>query len=102
MGLPHYRKVRRCIFCPKKPGSGEHGWSAWAIDRFSTPTHRIAGQVDGKPHFDRHQKAIKIPCVCTFCNTGWMSGLESAVSPIIGKMGDGDHARLDVEQQWTI
>jgi len=103
MSLPKYRRVKRCIFCEHKADSVEHGWSAWAIRQFSGPSDRIAGQVDGEPHFDRHQKAIKIRCLCrTRCNQGWMKQLEEAVIPLVGKMGSGKPTTLDVLQQWTV
>jgi hypothetical protein len=102
MGLPKYRRVQRCIFCPNPAKSGEHGWSAWAIKRFSTSQSRISGHIDGQPHFDRHQRAIKIKCVCGECNSGWMKKLEDSVIPTVGTMGDGDHASLNIPQQWTI
>jgi hypothetical protein len=102
MGLPHYREVSRCIFCPDKADSGEHGWSAWAIRQFSGPNDKIFGEFDGRWHFDPNQKQIKIRCVCEACNNVWMKALEDDVIPLVGKMGQGGSVTLDIPQQWTI
>lgn len=103
MGGHHHRKVATCIFCAEnKANSEEHGWSDWAIKRFSTPSNRIAGQSDGKPVFDRKQRSVRVRCVCVKCNTTWMKQLEDAVIPTAGKMAEGHPATLDILQQWSL
>lgn len=103
MGGHHHRKVAKCIFCnDKKANSEEHGWSDWAIKRFSTASNRIAGQSDGRPVFDRKQKSVRVRCVCVQCNTTWMKGLEDSVIPTAGRMAEGYPTTLGILEQWSI
>jgi hypothetical protein len=44
----------------------------------------------------------KVRAVCTTCNNGWMSDLETAVGPLIEPMIKGDNASLTTDQQITV
>src|SRR6476659_2862273 len=88
---PKFRRVPMCIFCgDRRAKSQEHAWSNWAIQRFATDTNRIADQIEGLPYFDRHQKSVKVRCVCVDCNKGWMKGVEDAVLTVVERMA-ADH-----------
>ena len=98
---PHFRPIKRCIFCQQKAKSGEHGWSEWAV-RDLAFQGGIIGAVDEIPYNDSAQKHLKVRCVCVPCNTIWMKRLEDAIRPTIGRMMFDAVMDLDIHQQWAI
>lgn len=98
---PHFRPIKRCIFCQQKAKSSEHGWSEWAI-RDLAFQGGIIGAVDDIPYHDSAQKHLKVRCVCVPCNTIWMKRLEDAIRPTIGRMMFDAVMELDIHQQWAI
>jgi hypothetical protein len=101
--------ARRCIFCQKPPGSGEHLFPDWMNATF--PVDR---KVE-KPLYGRHianEEGVKTNhwsaaeianettnMLCHDCNTGWMSVLEGAAKWVLEPMMLGQHRPLSVDEQ---
>jgi hypothetical protein len=86
----------KCIFCGQGNLTKEHFWPEWAsslLPQFPVKEHEehlhtyIMKTVLVKlPEVTSRQGAVstkKIRVVCKSCNSGWMSGLETAVRPIL-------------------
>jgi hypothetical protein len=72
--------MRRCAFCPAEQGkfSREHIWDDW-LNR-AVPGHRYRSRhklslESELIEFDSNKINLKIPGVCSECNSGWMSRL---------------------------
>jgi hypothetical protein len=116
------KKVRRkslkppgkCVFCedgavPGNPMTGEHLWSNWMSEFLPTLTDpeyvEVAATFTQKTvmtnKFERtrqgHTNTKTIKVVCKTCNSGWMSGLESAVQPYLVPLILGAPVRLDTD-----
>jgi hypothetical protein len=103
MGKIRYRRKPHCAFCSNKPDSKEHAWPEWIINRLYTGTQRIIGSIEGnKAQVDATQKALKVPCVCEPCNSGWMHQLEDTVIPLMTPMLDGADTKLNIPHQWIM
>jgi hypothetical protein len=97
------RNVKRCIFCPNKADSKQHGWEQWTLRRTSfSPRTGIIGHVGSEFIHNPGQRAIRIRCVCEPCNTGWMKQIGEAVIPTSGAFMSDFALPLDIPQQWAI
>ena len=86
-----------CLFCDNNSGSREHLWPKWMHEKKNFGPIKIM-------RGDKQQIIVpdpeqKVQTVCGICNNGWMSDLESASIPIIGKMFDDEAIILDRSQQ---
>ncbi len=101
----------QCIFCDNSANSKEHIWPEWIhpvlTDVKSTSHNRHTTtkwpsgieRRDGPTNRQGGVKTIKVRCVCTRCNNGWMSKVEGTVRPFLGRMAAGeDNILLDGDQ----
>jgi hypothetical protein len=80
-----------CCFCARRPAelTGEHVWSDW-INKFLGPslyefTEKKLGKVTRR--YKKKYLNLKIPVVCSPCNSGWMSVLENkSFKPVLKHM----------------
>jgi hypothetical protein len=92
---------RQCIFCTNPADSREHLWPDWVLQ---TLGHRkpIIRSIEERRLGKAFHGPVKIKCVCTSCNEGWMSTLEGEVRPYLGTMLHGITLTLTARQQETI
>ncbi len=86
-----------CLFCENSSGNREHLWPRWIHQR-----HTFGPLEIGPPDQPRQivpNPEITIKTVCSRCNNGWMSALESVNVPIIGSMSHDLSIPLDQEAQ---
>ena len=93
--------TRLCIFCGRTADSKEHLWPAW-IHRRVKNRESVRKQIGKEPHAWTTNPEIKIKSVCTDCNNGWMSNLESRSIPTLGSLVQDLTVPLDVSQQELI
>ena len=105
--------ARKCIFCQERPGSHEHIFPDWLNGVFP-----VEDTDDDLPEWARHRAgfdgvtlqtwsaaeiaSLTTKLVCHECNTGWMSTLESAASPLLEPMMTGHPRKLNVEQELVV
>jgi hypothetical protein len=92
----------QCAFCPAPADSGEHIWSAWA-SRLLGAKNRYKIVRSFREKLIRSWKSVglneKAPVVCTDCNNGWMSGIETRALPILADaVFDGTPRRYSSEE----
>jgi hypothetical protein len=101
--------MRLCVFCGGRVTTREHAWPQWALESLYRPgappggavTLNLRGRISTyAAHSSRRGPRVKY--LCTGCNSGWMSGLERRVQPIIGSMMRDDPIRLDIDAQRLI
>jgi hypothetical protein len=99
-----FRRMSHCAFCTNRPGSKEHAWPKWLIEKIADTPQQLMGHVEGhNPNFDPYQRAIQIPCVCGDCNTQWMARtFEDTARPLLIPLIDDIPTKLDIPQQATI
>ncbi|MGH9454967.1 MAG: hypothetical protein ACRD2O_13445, partial [Terriglobia bacterium] len=90
--------VRQCIFCNNKANSREHAWPQWVLQKLPN-VERLRHHIGESPEILLDKPELKIKCVCSDCNQGWMSRLEDASKPIIGALTDDISLWLDTVQQ---
>ncbi len=83
-----------CIFCRAKPAkwSEEHVTPQWLLEHLGITRHsRMTQGYSGEEDRTREFSAYRFVegRVCTSCNTGWMSRLETAAAPIVTSLVDG-------------
>jgi len=91
---------RKCLFCDNKANSREHVWPDWVLRKLDSKGpiyHRI-----GDLPRSEISAQLKARCVCEQCNRGWMSGLETKCSRIMGPLMSDIAAPLDVPDQYLI
>jgi hypothetical protein len=111
---PFARGRKRCIFCEAFGVSKEHVLGDWLKEIFPrTPvdTHMTRATTWGQSAHGKiyampvvriengHASTRKVRFVCEPCNNEWMSGLETAIQPIIMPLIAGFAAFMSVEQQ---
>jgi len=77
--------MRTCIFCGERAGSREHLWPKWILDMVRP--RRIGGFIGLSTALEFEREFI-VRSVCSACNSGWMSDLETANMPVMGPMID--------------
>ncbi len=103
------RPARRCIFCGAKANSYEHIFPDW-INRVIVNTKLDAEAfaiADGKVEESRRYVAkkaanLKAKIVCSACNEGWMSDLETAIAPLLTPLIVGQETTLDQPQELLV
>lgn len=90
-------RSRNCIFCDRRADSREHVWPLWIIERVGRRpiTHKIGEE---KKLFLAGPE-LKVRTVCSACNNGWMSALETKNKPVIGSLLQDLSTPLDQDQQ---
>lgn len=76
--------MRSCIFCGGPANSKEDAWPSWLMRQLGATSAGIVEAQRGRqaPRTWR-ASGLRIGCVCTICNNGWMSILEERVKPIV-------------------
>jgi hypothetical protein len=103
--------ARKCIFCAiNNANSREHFYSEWMHDLLPNgPEGTYSGEfIDRHPKtkaVNRHDRRTKpgelytkkMKVVCQSCNNEWMSGLETAVRPLLTPIIQGELLTLDAK-----
>ena len=91
--------MKRCVFCDREPASWseEHVTPEWLLDHLRVTAQdqmfQGLGTADGSvnlPHRVHASRRFVEGRVCTGCNAGWMSRLETAASPMLKDLIDGN------------
>jgi hypothetical protein len=95
---PKPGRPKKCIFCGRKPLTGEHPWPDWFRSHFSAAKNEsmiscrhtfrdVNGTIDrAPPEQSRTGSPISrmtLKVVCARCNNGWMSQIQEAAKPIL-------------------
>jgi hypothetical protein len=91
---------RKCLFCNEDANSKEHVWPQWILKLL--PSRRPVRQRLGTGKEVTYSGDFKLKGVCSTCNNGWMSELETEVRPILGPMVQDLSIQLDLEDQKKI
>jgi hypothetical protein len=88
---------RKCLFCSEDATSKEHVWPQWILKLL--PPRRPVRQRLGTGKEVTYSGDFKLKGVCSACNNGWMSELETEVRPILGPLVQDLSIQLDLEDQ---
>ena len=88
--------LRSCLFCGNPATSREHVWPAWILRQLPDRPSRLR-LASGREVI--YKGDFKIKCVCSKCNTGWMSDLEGNTKFLIEPLLQGVSTRLDTKDQ---
>src|SRR5260370_28165312 len=91
---------RKCLFCNEDANSKEHVWPQWILRL--PPARRPVRQRLGTGKEVTYSGDFKLKGVCSTCNNGWMSELETEVRPILGPIVQDLSIQLDLEDQKKI
>ncbi|RST25311.1 hypothetical protein EF908_00350 [Streptomyces sp. WAC04770] len=99
-----------CVFCGARANSKEHVVPQWLTRQIPTAARTADeswGRYDdgGNLHMLPPRKAgtTTVKCVCTSCNSGWMSSLEAGVQPFLYDLMIGERTlSLSTEQQGVL
>ena len=94
-----------CIFCGSPHTSREHIWPQWVSEILAERgSFRLeAEQVNVRSWTQTSRNvAVITKRVCTTCNNGWMSQLETQVRPTLEPMLRGNYVRISSEQQLVL
>jgi hypothetical protein len=105
-------ELRTCAFCGQvltsKINSKEHVWPKWLQKRLGVDNRQFEGIHTGIP-WGIHTISTRVQsgnslvlgAICTSCNSGWMSELESKIAPIFEKLWDtsGTSRYIVLDQQ---
>ena len=92
--------MRKCKFCKNPAGSREHTIADWILQKINIQAEirRVVGK--SPPVWFHNVQNLKVKSVCTTCNNGWMSQLESDSKPTIERLLRGSGIfRLHAAQQ---
>jgi hypothetical protein len=90
--------VKPCIFCGDPADSKEDLFPRWILKRVKT-RESLYRQVGNAPPEITENQEVRVPCVCTKCNTTWMSRMESTVKKFLGPMIEDFSLPLDPQNQ---
>jgi len=93
--------MRTCIFCGNQALTKEDAWPLWLVKLLKNKAGRIEA-TRGKQETKIWHVAnpeIKVRHVCSNCNNGWMSDLETRAKPIIEQLLGKDRLTLDAASQ---
>jgi hypothetical protein len=97
--------LRTCMFCHELADTREDAWPQWLIKRFPSSdiarTYLERGEHDVNSWHTRKPKLV-VKRVCSGCNNGWMSRLESEAKPVLESILDGHLKSLDPSAQLTL
>ncbi len=88
---------RKCLFCSNGANSKEHVWPQWILQVL--PARRPVRQRLGTGKEVSYSGEFKLKGVCTTCNNGWMSELETEVKPILSPIVQDLSIQLEIEDQ---
>ena len=100
--------VHLCIFCGHRVNSDEHVWPQWLVRlgrTWPSPRRMQATRLNRRGHratWDVNHPTIVTKSVCTGCNSGWMSDLETIIEPMLTPLINGRKGTVSVKQQKAI
>jgi hypothetical protein len=97
-----HRRIAQCVFCPSRATTREHAWEDWAVQLIQTFPSVITGHFEGEELLVRYQKAIRIKCLCDYCNTRWMKRLGDDAMPFIRAMSQDVGLPLNIPEQHVV
>lgn len=103
---------KSCVFCNRSPVTKEHLFPAW-VGRALRKDPKWKSRMPGRRGYKSNEKVSEwvsdlpiemvVRCVCSECNSGWMSDIESAARPTLVKMILGeDVVELDQTTQQAV
>lgn len=98
---------KTCVFCGSRVNSNEDVWPKWLLKLLRTSANE---KVPIKTRWFQQppkewltaDSALKVKNVCSECNNGWMSQLESEAKPVLSPMILGGAVTLTATQQQKI
>lgn len=96
--------ARRCIFCGGTKLTKEHvlpDWLAEVVPKPDSATRTVGVAPQAKSNPGR-LFTDTVRCVCSTCNSGWMSDLEVAAMPLITPLLRGEITALGEDAQRTL
>jgi hypothetical protein len=104
------KKLRNCAFCERvlttKTRTREHVWPQWLQNRLGLEKGSFEGIHSGIPWGlvtvgTRTQSvgSLVLGRICTTCNNGWMSQLETEVAPLFERLWDNANKYAVLDQQ---
>lgn len=105
---------RKCIFCGAPQLSKEHFWPKWLAPYIPKPPinahiseiHSAEGKA--KPIIERRSErpggveTKKIRVVCSGCNNGWMSNVESSAKQVINALMGSLEEQLSADETYAL
>jgi hypothetical protein len=98
------RDTAKCIFCGASPTTNEHIFSRWTHKYMLSRKPQKSKSYVAVEHIDRVVgtnlkmagpiRDWQVKCVCSRCNNGWMSQLDTAAEPLMKPLILGQHTRL--------
>jgi hypothetical protein len=88
---------RVCIFCGERADSKEHLYPDWILQTLED--RRPFQQKLGNGSYRTFSGEMTVRCVCSNCNSGWMSTLENSLIPLMKPMMLGESTLLDELQR---
>jgi hypothetical protein len=94
---------RTCVFCGSAPVTAEHALPQWMSKvvpgngRFTHLQIKPARTARRTPMID-----IRVRVVCSNCNSGWMSQLETSSMNVLSPMIRGEVTTLSIDEQKTV
>ncbi len=80
-------------------------WPLWLVRRFHTPNGvRVGLEREGRllPTWIKQSHGHQVRCVCSSCNSGWMSNLENRSKPVLERLLADDQVTLSAIDQTTL
>ena len=93
------------MFCGNRVSSKEDAWPLWLLRRIGADR---PGDMNGERggtgprSWPLAKSGIQVRCVCSGCNNGWMSRLESLAKPVIEPLLDDAPHVLTADHQQTL
>nr|MDT0658976.1 hypothetical protein [Micromonospora sp. DSM 115978] len=93
--------ARKCVFCGVSGGlTAEHVFGDWISRTMNLPPeyellHEMDGPIRGYRQRRTRKIDIKAKVVCSSCNNGWMSQIESRAKRVLLPLFGGRHTVLD-------
>ena len=105
-------RIQQCVFCGQVPLTKEHFWPSWMKEAIpqSKYNQHLRVESDGKKKIryfsEGVQKKITGPpgswqqkVVCSVCNNGWMSQIETEAKPILTALAFGESVEIKKKEQ---
>lgn len=98
--------TRLCVFCGDSGNlTNEDAWPRWLIRHIvkkGTQVNQRWGNQEGLTGFTSRRQNVMVRRVCSTCNNGWMSDLETIAKPLLLPWIDGQRTRLVYDEQHAI
>jgi hypothetical protein len=94
-GAPNHMTVKRCVFCSGTPLTREHVLPRWLAQELPGRGEHLHTRGEESRRYIGDAFDVAAKCVCSSCNSGWMSRLESHARPVLRPLLGGRPGALD-------